>query len=71
MAVIFRGTKQCALCKYWDGERVLNPAKTEVRCAQTSVFGICGNKATGTSYGKRTKADYGSCNKFERIPQIR
>lgn len=56
----FRGTKNCASCKYWKGERTISKDVVTVKSAV--IKGIC------TKKNKETKAEHSEayCS-FERV----
>ena len=53
-----------ATCTYWSGARKINSFKNGVTCDKTNEMGVCSNPKSSFK-NKDTKADYGSCTKFE------
>lgn len=57
--------KACATCTYWGGPRKINPSADGVTCDKSGDTGVCG--CPKSSFKKKdTKADYGSCSKYEK-----
>lgn len=64
MAIQYK-RKACATCAYWNGSRSIITSMSGVVCEKSTDTGVCLNPKSSFKK-KSTKADYGSCLKYEK-----